>query len=98
MLPAKKKNQNSGILHKFSKLENLSSVYLQEARVRPDREMKLGRICNKQHVAVNVYGRSDRPEEEGEDVTGLVWGNNDGCAEVLHLKQDQKKCCWFLRL
>lgn len=70
-------------------------MYLQEARVRPDREVKLGRICNEQHVAVNMYGGSDRPEEEGEDVTGLVWGNNDGCAEVLHLKQNQKKCYGF---
>lgn len=39
-----------------------------------------------------MNGGSDRPEEEREDVTGLVWGNNDGHAEVLHLKQNQKKC------
>lgn len=52
--------------------------------------MKLGCVCDEQDVAVNVNGGSDRPEEEGEDVTGLVWGNEDGCSEVLHLKQKQK--------
>lgn len=45
-----------------------------------------------------MYGGSDRPEEEREDVTGLVWGNNDGCAEVLHLKRDQEKALRCLTL
>lgn len=31
-------------------------------------------------------GGSDWPEEEGEDVARLMWGNNDGCAYVLRLK------------
>lgn len=38
-----------------------------------------------------MNGGSNRPEEEREDVTGLMWGNNDGCAEVLHLEQNQEQ-------
>ncbi len=64
----------------------MSSVYLQEARVGPDRQMKLWSICDEQDIAVYVNGGSDWPEEEGEDVTRLMWRNNDGCTEVLHLK------------
>lgn len=44
-------------------------VYLQEACVSPDRQVKLGCICEEQNVAVYVNRRSDWPEEQGEDVT-----------------------------
>lgn len=69
----------------------VSSVYLQEARVGPDRQVKLWCVCDEQDIAVYVNGRSDWPEEQGEDVTWLVWGNNDGRAEVLHLKEKEEK-------
>lgn len=71
----------------------MSIVYLQEACVCPDRQVKLWCICDEQDVAVYVNGGSDWPEEEGEDVAWLVWGNDDGCAEVLYLKWKEKKWC-----
>lgn len=48
--------------------------------------MKLGRVCDQQDIAVYVNGGSDCPEEEGEDVAGLVRRDEDGRAEVLHLR------------
>lgn len=70
---------------------HVSSVYLQEARVGSDWQVKLGCVCDEQNVAVYVNGWSDWPEEEGEDVTRLVWGDNDGRAEVLHLQDKQRE-------
>lgn len=69
---------------------SMSTVYLQEASVSPNRQVKLWCICDEQYVAVYMDGWSNWSEEEGEDVTRLVWVDEDGCAEVLHLKQREK--------
>lgn len=53
--------------------------------------MELGGVGDEQDVAVYVDGGSDRPEEEGEDVARLVRRNEEGDAEVLHLRQTEKK-------
>lgn len=66
-------------------------MYLQEPGVGPDRQVKLGSVSDEQDIAVYVNGGSDWPEEEREDVMGLVWGDNDGRAEVLHLKSKEKE-------
>lgn len=59
---------------------------LQEACVSPDRQVKLGCICNEQDVAVYVNGRSDRLEEQRKDVPRLVLGDDYRRGEVVHLK------------
>lgn len=33
-------------------------------------------------------GGPDRPEEKGKNVARFVWSDDDGGAEVLHLKRD----------
>lgn len=65
-------------------------MYLQEAGVGPDRQVKLGCVCDEQDVAVYVDGGSHRSEEQGENVPRLVCGDQDGGAEVLRLKQKGK--------
>lgn len=45
-----------------------------------------------------MNGGSDRPEEQREDVTGLVRGNDDGRAEVLHLRRNQREASRLLEL
>lgn len=70
-------------------------VYLQEARVSSNRQVKLGCVCDEQDIVVDVNGRSDCPEEEREDVSGLMWRDEDGCAEVLHLRHRREKVTSF---
>lgn len=48
---------------------NKSFAYLQKACVSPNRQMKLGCVCEQKNIAVYVNGWPDWPEEEGEDVT-----------------------------
>lgn len=43
-------------------------VYLQQACVSADGQVELGGIGDQQDVAVDVGGRADGPEVEGEDV------------------------------
>ena len=47
--------------------------------------MEPGGIRDQEDVAVDVCGGADWPEVEGEDVAGLLRGNQDWLAEVLHL-------------
>lgn len=72
------------------KKSNKLLFHLQEAGVSPDRQMKLGRISDEQDIAVYVDGGPHWPEEEGEDIPGVVCRDEDGRAEVLHLWQEEK--------
>ena len=47
-------------------------AYLQEAGVGADGQVELGGVGDEQDVAVDVDGRPDGPEEEGEDVARLL--------------------------
>lgn len=89
-------NKHHIILCHFSELHCFrglcsSAVYLQEACVGADWQVELWCICNQQDVAVYVNGWSDWPEQEREDVTWLMWGDENRCTEVLHLKWKERK-------
>lgn len=53
--------------------------------------MKLGCVSDEQDIAVYVDGGPHWPEEEGEDVPGVVCRDEDGRAEVLHLQQRDRR-------
>lgn len=60
-------------------------AYLQEACVGAHRQVELGSVCDEEDVAVDEDRGPDRPEEEAEDVAGLLGGHYDRAGKVVHL-------------
>ena len=59
--------------------------------------MEPGGVGDQEDVAVDVCGGADWPEVQGEDVAGLLRGDQDGLAEVLHLDNTRSNVDLYVR-
>lgn len=66
-------------------------MYLQEACVGPDWQVKFRSIGDKENVAVDVDGRSYWSKQKGENVAGLMGRDKNWCAEIMHLLKTKNK-------
>lgn len=60
-------------------------MYLQEACVGPDWQVKFRSIGDEENVAVDVDGGSYWSKQKGENVAGLMGRDKNWCAEIMHL-------------
>lgn len=70
-------------------------MYLQEARVGSDGQVKFRSIGDEENVAVDVDGGSYWPKQKGENVARLVGRDKNRHAEIAHLKKTTTTIIYF---
>lgn len=70
-------------------------MYLQEACVGPDWQVKFRSIGDEENVAVDVDGGSYWSKQKGENVAGLMGRDKNWCAEIMHLWKNKTMFYFF---